>query len=141
MKKSALAVLAVLFALGLGASAANAGHDRARHRAPAWTAPHNSPHARSRPRFSIAIGPQRFNHRGFSRLRRGHRFDAPPLLRRHLLAGTIARLLLGRHGFRIDSMRLYGGNYHARARNRYGYPIALVIDPFTGTVLRRHRRR
>lgn len=141
MKKSALAVLAVLFALGLGASAANAGHDRARHRAPAWTAPAQSHHARSRPRFSIAIGPQRFRHRALPRHRHGHRFAAPPPLRRQLLAGAIARLVLGRHGFRIDSMRLYRGAYHARARSRYGYPIALVIDPYTGTVLQRHRRR
>ena len=141
MKKTALAVLAVLFALGLGASAANAGHDRARHRAPAWTAPHNSPHARSRPRFSIAIGPQHFRHRARPHHRHGHRFEAPPPLRRQLLAGTIARLVLGRHGFRINSMRLHRGAYHARARSRYGRPMALVIDPYTGAVLQRHRRR
>lgn len=141
MKKSALTILAVLFALGLGASAANAGHDRARHRAPVFLAPHSSAHVGSRFRFSNAVTPRRLRHRDLSRHRHGHRFEALPPLRRQLLAGTIASLLLGRHGFRIDSMRLYRGAYHARARNRYGYPIALVIDPFTGTVLRRNRRR
>ena len=140
MKKSALTVLAVLFALGLGASAANAGHNQSRHRGPALSAPHNSHHARSRPRFSIAIGPRHFRHRDRAHLRRGHRFDAPPPLRRHLLAGTIAQLLLRTYGFRVNDMRLHRGAYHANARGRYGRPITLVIDPFTGRVLRRHRR-
>jgi hypothetical protein len=58
-----------------------------------------------------------------------------------LLAGTIAQLLLRTYGFRVHDMRLRRGAYHANARSRYGRPIALVIDPFTGRVLsRRHRR-
>ena len=52
------------------------------------------------------------------------------------VAGAALETLLGRHGYRdIAEVRLQRGSYVLRARDRFGRPVELVVNPITAKVL------
>jgi hypothetical protein len=144
VKRTILATLLVLLGLGLAISTANAEHGRRFDHGTRWqpTLKHGHPGPGVQFHFGVRPLPLRRHHRR-ALPPYGHRHHAyPPPQRWGLLTGrAIANRLLRHHGFRIHNMRLHRGAYYARARGRYGQPMLLIIDPYSGRILERQHLR